>query len=81
MEEIFEDFEAYIRNSAIGYSSNDIYYYAGNDFDFFSEYRFLSLDALINFYQDRPCKGIDIEYSGPLKYFLSLIEKRKKNTK
>jgi len=36
----FSGFEAYIKDSAKGYSSDDIYYYAGDDFQFFLETRY-----------------------------------------
>jgi hypothetical protein len=77
-ERNLKGFESLIKNSAKGYNSSEIYYTAGNDFDFFSERRYLSLESLIKFYKDRPCKGIEVEYSGPMSYFNSTLEKKKK---
>ena len=63
------------------FSSEKIFYYIGEDFDFLSDERFEDLEATVKFFADRPCKGFDIIVNTPSEYFKWEIEQKKvKNT-
>jgi hypothetical protein len=78
LQSTFQAFETYISEASEAYGSKNIYYYAGDDFQFFNTERFEALERLMSFYSERKCQGIEVVYSGPGAYFQDLVSRKHK---